>query len=109
MRKDLRALDRQMAKAANAISKELETRAIEAAVKISKQHPANEIIFCSAMGSFTWSSYEDRRNCMDSRDFSPPIKTAFEKALQDWGWNVIPAPIRVKCRNGKVIETLTDW
>ena len=83
----------------------LREQAIKAAEHFSMQYPRDEIIFCSAMGGYFWH----RDTPTDTEDLNPEIKERFDQALHAYGFEVIPAPIRVKCRNGEVIENVTNW
>lgn len=97
---------RKLDAALRELSGELEQQAVKSLLSISRKYPAREITFCSAMGSWGWNSgtYNDRRTYESTR-----TERLFDDAQQAYGWGAIPAPIRIKAKNGKITERLTDW
>jgi hypothetical protein len=91
---------RNLDKASREYAAALEELARLALLKLAATHPEKTVIFCSAMGTWTWY--------VGDLDVNPPASRAFQTAKDQYGWNVIPAPIRMEVKDGKFTR-LTDW
>lgn len=88
------------------LAKQLEGAAVKSLLAISRKYPNRTITFCSAMGSWGWSS--GTVNDWRTYDAERPERL-FADTRRHYGWGAIPAPIRIRAKNGKILERLTDW
>lgn len=101
MKKLTNAIDKAMREYASW----LESEAIKATLQLSRRYPSRVIVFCSAMGSWSWNT-DDR----EFRDLQPKrAMRLFDDAFSAYQWNALPAPVRIKAQNGALIEHITDW
>jgi hypothetical protein len=99
--KNIKGLEQILYRTFKAIADELERKATAALWKLAKSHPNDSVIFCSAMGSITFS-IGDRFEIV-----RPPIMKTFSRIEGDFGWNAIPV-VRLEIKAGK-LDRRTDW
>lgn len=97
---------RKLDSALRILAKQLEGAATKSLLAISRKYPTRTITFCSAMGSWGWNSGTGN----DWRKYDAErTERLFSDTRQHYGWGAIPAPIRIRAKNGKVVVRLTDW
>ncbi len=85
-----------------ALWRDLETKAINATLKLSTNNPDIECMFICSMGDWFWL-------VGTNSDIKPPANKAIEKAFTEYGYNALAESVKVICVNGEMISRARAW
>lgn len=96
--------ERAMNRASTDMAAALEAFALRRLRIIAARNPTKTVKFSSAMG--TWSFFVG--DGPDGLRDDDPTDRVFNKALGDWGYAVIPAPVALTIKDGTLTRK-EDW
>jgi len=91
------------------ISDLLQGTARDIVMVLSLLHPGKTFLFCSAMGTYdiSWREADNYKKVICYYKKHPFIKI-MDEVQHNYGWEAIPAPVRMIAKDGQV-EVQYDW